>query len=133
MIANQLRVYPAWPEDRYKDLARVAASVRQGIRDGQICRLTVNSRSILVILREVAETLNDGVLLDPLSQENLGVTEGFRYDVSIEPVSLLLQLRWACTVADPSARIAAWLGLAGIVLGAVGVVLGIVGVLLALK
>ncbi|MBI1777817.1 MAG: hypothetical protein HYR63_20950 [Proteobacteria bacterium] len=50
---------------------------------------------------------------------------GHEYEFDIRAASIIGQIWWACTVADPGARIAAWLGVLSVVLGLIGVILGI--------
>jgi hypothetical protein len=130
----KLRVYPLWKEDVFKDIARIPRGDRGDIREGSICTISVNSRTKQLIVRGVEETLSPRIMLDAITREAMGdLQEGMTYDFTVTKAGIWRQIIWACTVADPGARIAAWIGVTSVMLGIAGLVLGVIGVWLAVK
>jgi hypothetical protein len=129
----QLRIYKLWREDVFKDIARIPEQDRGAIREGSVCKVTVNGHSKLLIIRGLEEQLNGGIMFDDITRQAFKVQEGMRYDVQIEPVGFMRQIIWACTVADAGPRIAAWLAVISVGLGLVGLTLGIIGLIISFK
>ena len=122
-----------WREDVFKDIARIPANDRDGIREGSVCTILANGRKKELIVRGLEEQLNGGIMLDEITREALGnLQEGISYDFTITQAGILGQIRWACTVADRGARISAWIGVISIILGFVGTILGGIGLWIAL-
>jgi hypothetical protein len=133
-MQGKLRIYPLWKEDVFKDIARIPRQDRGDIREGSICAVSVNGRTRLLIVRGVEDTISPGIMLDALTREAMGnLQEGMTYDFTVTKSGIWQQIKWACTVADPGARIAAWIGVTSVVLGILGLALGVVGVWLAVK
>jgi hypothetical protein len=133
-MQSRLRVYPLWKEDVFRDIARIPRKDRGDIREGSICAVSVNGQQKLLIVRGVEDTLSPGIMLDATTREAMGnLQDGMTYDFTVTKSGIWQQVRWACTVADPGARIAAWIGVTSVILGLAGLVLGVIGVWLALK
>lgn len=120
----KLRVASARSEEVVKDIIRVSRLDRGGIPSGQICKVTVEGRKKYFIVRGLSEEQNGQILMDDLSRQSLGVDLGKQYDFEIQIAGIIGKIWWACTVTDPGARIAAWLGVLSVALGFLGVVLG---------
>lgn len=121
----KLTVKSARPDDVYKDIVRIHRSDRNSIRAGRVCRISVGVSYRYFIVRGLAQDESGQILVDDISREALGLKLGQQYDFGIAPAGLIGQIRWACAVADPGARIAALLGVLSLVLGLIGVLLGI--------
>ena len=131
-IQLNMKVYPLWREDVFKDIARIPEQDRGGICEGSICSITANGRTKRVIVRGLEETLNGGIMFDEITRRAMGhLQQGIHYDFTIKEAGLWGQVKWACTVADRGARISAWIGVVSIVLGIIGVVLGGIGLWIA--
>lgn len=133
-MQGKLRIYPLWKEDVFKDIARIPRQDRGDIREGSICTVSVNGRKKLLIVRGVEDTISPGIMLDAITREAMGnLQEGMTYDFTVTKSEIWQQIKWACTVADPGARVAAWIGVTSLILGIVGIILGIVGLRIAFK
>jgi hypothetical protein len=123
-----MRVYPAWREDVFKDIARIPERDRDGIREGSVCSIFVNGKKKKLIVRGLDEELNGGIMLDEITRKAMGNLQvGLSYDFSIKEDGIWGHIKWACTVSDSGARIAAWIGVISLALGLLGAVLGGVG------
>jgi hypothetical protein len=117
-----------WREDVFKDILRIPAKDRGGIREGSVCTIQANGRKKKLIVRGLEEQLNGGVMLDEITREALGnLQEGISYEFTITQTGILGQIAWACTVAERGARISAWIGVISVALGLIGAVLGAIG------
>lgn len=131
-VKRKLRVYPLFREDVFKDIVRIPAQDRGGIREGSVCTISVNGRSKPLIVRGLEVQLSPGIMLDEITREAMGdLQQGVSYDFTIKETGIWGQIRWACTVADRGARISAWVGVISLVLGIVGAVMGGVGLWIA--
>jgi hypothetical protein len=119
----KLKVGSARNEDVYKDIARINRHDRGGIRAGQICKVSVGQASRYFIVRGLPD--RGQILLDDLSRDALNVKQGTEYDFSVTATNVFGRIRWACDVADPGPRIAAWLGVLSLVLAAIGIFLAL--------
>jgi len=131
-VQRNLKVYPLWHEDVFKDIVRIPRQDRGGIREGSVCAISANGHTKQLIVRGLEETLSGGIMLDEITREAMGnLQEGFYYDFTIKEAGIWGQIKWACTVADRGARISAWIGVISIVLGILGAVLGGIGLWIA--
>ena len=131
-VQRNLRVYPLWREDVFKDIARIPQRDRGGICEGSVCSISANGHTKHLIVRGLEETLSGGIMLDEITREAMGkLQEGFSYDFTIRQAGTWGQIKWACTVADRGARISAWIGVISIALGILGAILGGVGLWIA--
>ena len=69
------------------------------------------------------------IRLDDRTREKLDVKTATIYQFGIREVWWLGQFLWAWNASDPTARVAARLGILGFALGVIGAVLGIWGLL----
>jgi hypothetical protein len=120
-----LIVGPARTDDVFKDIVRINHHDRENVPAGRICKISICNRSRFLIARGLPESQRGKILLDDLAREALEVKVGSKYDFQINRVGLWGQLRWACSVSDPGARIAAWLGVLSLLLGLLGLAIGI--------
>lgn len=126
---SSLEVHDALKEDVYRDRARIASSYRGTINEGVVCKLTVKGKHVLL---EVRGMVNDNlaekptIRLDEKSRTHLGVLPKECCQFTIRESWWIGQFLWAWNASDPTPRIAARLGILGLVLGMLGAVLGII-------
>ncbi len=125
----KLRVCPAEKEDIYKDIARIPQSFRTDknlnvIKEGKVCKITVGSKSIHVILRGKGNSNERAIFLDEIKREELGVTKGEEVDVQLLPLGVLGTIRWALGTSDIAYRTGAWFAFVSIVVTILGLVFG---------
>ena len=131
-VQRNLRVYPLWREDVFKDIIRIPKEDRGPIREGSVCTICANGHAKQVIVRGLEETLSGGIMLDAITREAMGnMQEGFYYDFTIKEAGVWGQIKWACTVADRGPRISAWIGIISVALGILGLALGVIGIWIA--
>jgi hypothetical protein len=125
---RKLTTLKARQDDVYRDIARVCEEDRGNIREGTICRIQDldTGRSALFAIRGMPQTLNGHIMLDEFGRNRLGIGEQASHNFSFQKVGPLGAIKWACSAADPGARIAAWIGLWSLVLGIAGIAIGIV-------
>ncbi|GEM_PF-4431242 len=121
-------VHEAKQTDVYKDIIRVHESVRDGVREGRICRVCVNGKkSALFSIRGLPDCEKNFIRIDDIGRDRLKLSEKDQAAFTFAEVSWTEAVRWAAKAADPGARIATWIAIWS---GGLGVVLGIVGVIL---
>ena len=118
-VHGLLEVHRHSHDDVYHDRARIAEGHRGGVKESTICAISANGRSVLLEVRGLESDTNEIIRLDDRTRVALGVELGVRYWFAIRPVSWLGQFRWAWNASDPTARIAARLGLLSLFLGIV--------------
>ena len=130
-VKVELLVSQASEKDVYKDIARIHESKRGGVREGSICKLKVNGRCRSFVVRGLEDVDRDCIRLDELGRKALGLEQeqGSNQLFEICPVSPLGMAVWACSVAEPGARIAAWLAVWSLVLALGGAGLAILPLL----
>ena len=126
-----LEVHQQVKEDVYHDRARIPELFRGCIREGRVCKITVGNESTLLEVRGIPEkeesaSITPSIRIGELARRALGVEEKKPYAFCIREVWWIGQFWWAWNAADSASRIAARLGLLGLVLGVVGLLLGIV-------
>lgn len=118
----------------YKDIARVPEKYRLGtdgqtIKEGDICKVTVGHRSILLSLRgDVNNPECQSIQVDERTRRALSVSIGDQADFQFQRVGWVGQYLWAWRASDPAYRIGARFGLLSLLLGFIGIVLGIVDI-----
>src|ERR1700723_1448175 len=100
IIKSNLLVFGGHSEDFYRDVARINKNRRGGIGEGAICKVSVGSRSKLLVVRGIRRddpTYQSafGIKLDSLTREILDVDLNRTYDFEIKTVGLLSQIKWA--------------------------------------
>jgi hypothetical protein len=128
-VRAKLLVIPALKEEVYKDIARISHEDRGHVREGSICKLKANGRSRSFIVRGLGNSGSGHILLDELSRQALGLEDQRSYEFEICPTGPLGMVVWACCVAEPGARIAAWLAVWSVALAIVGIGLAILPLL----
>ena len=127
-IRKQLKVYPLWKEDVFKDIARIPKADRGAIREGSVCKVTANGHTKQLIVRGLEEGLPGVIMLDEITRESMGKIEtNFPYEFFIEESGPIAQIWWACTMSDSGPRVSAWIGVISIGLGILGAILGLIG------
>lgn len=118
---------PAFQQDVYRNMVRLHVGDRKGIPEGRICVLKANGHTHPLIVRGIASGAATGfIMMDELTRESFGVTENRPYLFQIRQANLLQRLWWSSTVADPGARIAAWLGIVSLAIGLLSFVLALI-------
>jgi len=132
MVSVNLKLYPLFREDVFKDVARIGRSDRGSIREGSVCKVTANGYTKQLIVRGLEETLAGGIMLDEITRDSMGKMQtGFAYDFVIKESNFIEQIWWACTVSDRGSRISAWIGVWSLFLGIIGAALGIISIWIA--
>ena len=117
-----LEVHQIWDEDAYRNRARIRAVHRGTISEGKIVKFSVNDKSVLVEVRGNSREEGKIIRIDEITRVLLGVQEHTTYTFKAREVGWLGQFLWAWNASDSAARIAARLGLIGVILGLIGVV-----------
>lgn len=121
-IKHTLEVHQVDRLDVYRDIARIHKNRRGGIKEGKICKLSVNGKSKLLIMRGLKSGEENYIRLDELTRDYFGVEKNNHYDFTIKPVCPLWQIWWACNSSESALRVAAWLGVVSVILGALSCV-----------
>jgi hypothetical protein len=123
--STTLTVHKEDQEDVYHNRARIPEPFRGSIREGRVCKLSVGSASTLVEVRGAGDS--DAVIkIGELARRALAVRAGESHKFCLREVWWIGQLRWAWSASDSASRIAARLGILGLLLGLIGLVLGII-------
>jgi hypothetical protein len=117
-----LEVHQIWDEDAYRNRARIRAVHRGTISEGKIVKFSVNNKSVLVEVRGNSREEGKIIRIDEITRVLLGVQDHTTYTFRARQVGWLGQFLWAWNASDSAARIAARLGLIGVILGVIGVV-----------
>jgi hypothetical protein len=117
-----LEVHQIWEEDAYRNRARIRAVHRGTISEGKIVKFSVNDKSVLVEVR--GNSRDDGkiIRIDEITRVLLGVQDHTTYTFKAREVGWLGQFLWAWNASDSASRIAARLGLIGVILGLIGII-----------
>jgi hypothetical protein len=124
MHRAKLKVLTADREDVYRDIARIPQDHRGEIKEGAICRITREQRSVFVAVRGIGDRKEALIKLDDKTRLALGVETGACYDFDIEPLNWVYQFFAPWHASDPFNRIAMRLSLISLFLGAIGLLLG---------
>jgi hypothetical protein len=127
--AATLTVHQLDKEDVYRDRIRIPTIHRGTIGEGVVCKLSVAGKSMLLEVRGMAndDLAHERVIrLDDVTRGKLGVHTGMTYQFEIREGGWMQQFWWAWNASDPAPRIAARLGILGLVLGMLGAVLGLI-------
>jgi len=112
-------------EDVYHGRARIPELFRGCIKEGRVCKISVGSKNTLLEVR--GTKASTGIIkIGDLARQELAVKAGESYTFCIREVWWVGQLLCAWKAADSASRIAARLGVLGLVLGMVGVILGVI-------
>ena len=117
----RLEVHDHFKEDVYRDRVRIPVLHRGTINEGRVARLSVNGKHVLVEVRGLANEQNPVIRMDEITKGKIAVDFKETYTFDVREVGWLEQFRWAWNASDSASRIAARLGLLGIVLGFIGV------------
>jgi hypothetical protein len=128
--STELQVHENKQEDVYHDRVRLPETHRGNIREGRICKLSVGGKSVLLEVRGIIGESNAIIRLDERTRNELGVRLNTRYTFSLREVWWLGQFWWAWKASDSASRIAARLGLLGLLLGLLGLVLAVIPLLI---
>ena len=124
-----LEVHENKQDDVYRDRARIPEGHRGKVNEGRICKVSVGGQSVLLEIRGIVSEPKAIVRLDARTREDLGVIEKSSYAFTIHEVGWVGQFLWAWNASDSASRIAARLGLLGVLLGLLGVVLAVLPLL----
>jgi hypothetical protein len=121
-----LEVHQHEIEDVYRDRARIPERFRGGLKEGRICKFTATNRSILLEVRGILSEPRSIIRLDDRTRAALCIEIGRSYEFQVREVWWIGQFRWAWNASDSAARMAARLGVLGLILGVIAMVLGII-------
>jgi hypothetical protein len=127
----RLTVEPVGKEDIYQDRVRIPVVHRGKIDEGTVCKLSANGELVLVEVRgvRIAGEVADQpatISIDEITRVKVKVHTGQSYPFEMNEVSWPGQFKWRWRASDPTARIAARLGILGFALGVIGVLLGVI-------
>jgi hypothetical protein len=116
--------------DVYRDRIRVPVLHRGAIREGGVCRLSVKGKALLVEVRGIRlskSNPNPGTVIqiDEVTRAKLGLQLGSNYQFEFKEVGIVGEFLWAWRASAPTPRIAARLGIIGIVLGLIALGIGL--------
>ena len=127
----KLTVHSASTDDFLQDVVRVHSSNRQGIRSGQLCRVSKNGKHIYGIARHTGDRTR--ISLDSAQRRALDVRAGEEADFQFRQLTWFEEINWVWHATDPITRTAARLGILSFWLGIIGLVLGALSLYLALR
>ncbi|MGC2696902.1 MAG: hypothetical protein WA738_14040 [Candidatus Angelobacter sp.] len=125
----QLEVHEHKADDVYHDRARIPENFRGGFREGRICKVRAGEHATLLEIRGLQGETRKIIRLDDKTRDDLHLDVLHSYDFSLRPVWWVGQFRWAWNASDSASRIAARLGLLGLILGLAGIVIGLLPLL----
>lgn len=134
-----LEIHSAQQGEVYRDLVRIPESERRDQRgwivdEGKVCRIQVNGRSTLVVLRgtATAEFVNHNhracIHMDEVTRRHLRLENsmlGEAAEFEITPLGRFGEFRWAWNATEIGYRISSRLALLGLLLGVISIVLAI--------
>ncbi|MGA3136687.1 MAG: hypothetical protein ABSC88_11905 [Terracidiphilus sp.] len=121
-----LKVHQPEKEDVYHDRARIPEEFRGGIREGRICEISVAGKSALLEVRGIIDEKEQIIRLDEVTRNRLNVDAGKTCDFTLREAWWLGQFLWAWSASDSAARMAARLGLLGLILGLLALGIGVI-------
>lgn len=113
-------------EDVYRGRARIPERFRGRVREGRICAVSVQGRSVLLEVRGSQSDSDAVIKMGELSRVALGLELGKQYPFNLREVWWIGRLRWVWCAQDPAAAISARLGLLSFCLGLFGLALGLI-------
>jgi len=125
----KLIVAPLAIEDTWKNIVRINEDFRNNIPRASICRIRANSRSAWIILHGRSNA-DPTIQMDLNTRLLLKVSEGEKWEFTLEKLSWIQSLWFPWKASDPMYRLPAQLSIVSFF---VGTILGVLGVLLALK
>lgn len=118
-----LQVHQSLSEDVYHDRVRIPEIHRGGLKEGRVCKISVNGKAGLFEVRGLLGDRRPIIRISDKDRKTLGDLKFLEScDFTIRTVGWFGQFHWAWNASDSAARIAARLGLLGVVLGAVSLV-----------
>lgn len=118
--AVTLEVHQSLTDDVYHDRTRIPEMHRGGIREGRIVRISVNGNRALLEVRGLVGERRAVIRLAERDRNKLTLTFKSSYSFVIWEVGWPGQPQWAWYASDSASRIAARLGLLGLILGFLG-------------
>jgi len=116
-----LEVHENKKEDVYCDRVRIPEGFRGSVREGRICKISVEGKGGLLEIRGILDEPRGIIRMDERTRRDVfGILTEKRYDFDIREAGWLGQFLWAWEASDSAARIAARLGLLGLILGVIG-------------
>lgn len=126
----RLEVHEGLKEDVYRDRVRIPAEHRDTVREGRVCKVSTNGHSILTEVRGIQSEQRPIIRMDEVTRGSLGLAFLETYAFEIREASWPEQFRWAWNSSDSASRIAARLGLVGVILGLLGLLVAITPIVL---
>lgn len=127
----KLKVHSVRSEDFLRELVRVHNSNRQGIRAGELCKVTANGKHIIAIARHTGN--RTAIFLDSTKRKALNIKTGEEADFHFDRATWFQEFIWVWRASDPIDRTAGRLGILSLSLGILGIFLGVLSLFLALK
>jgi hypothetical protein len=124
-MTNMLEVHQCLMEDTYHDHVRIPVAHRGAIKDGSICNVKGNGKTLITEVRDLDET-RAVIRIGEKQRRCLCVELLKTYEFEITEVSWLKQFRWAWNTPRSASRIAARLGLLSAILGLIGILIALI-------
>jgi hypothetical protein len=127
-----LTVHELLKDDVYHDRVRIPELSRGGIKEARICKLSARlagkrvGEAVLVEVRGDLSMTSGTIRIDDITRIKLAVKPCEQYTFTLRTVWWIGQFWWAWNASDPTPRIAARLGLLGLLLGLAGLVIGVI-------
>jgi hypothetical protein len=122
----KLTVHQVLKDDIFHDMVRVHYSHREGIKAGQICRVSTNGKTVLAVARGTPGNDTNGIWLDDAMRTHLSLKERATAEFEIDKASWYQEFTWMWHSSDPVIRTAGRLGVISFVLGLFGLALGLI-------
>lgn len=114
--------------DVRKDIVRIPFKFRNGISEGEICRLsTITTSKNVKILGKTEDPDDAAIYMDKKTRRAFALKENCEVDFRIKPVGWAGQMVWAMCNADTSIKIATQLALIALFFSVVSVGISLAG------
>jgi hypothetical protein len=118
----RLEVHDHFKEDVYLDRVRIPVLHRGTIGEGRVAKLSVDLKDIRVEVRGLSGESKAIIRMDEITRSKLGLESNKTYLFEVREEHWSGQFLWAWNASDATARIAARLGLIGVLLGLIAIV-----------
>jgi hypothetical protein len=118
----------------YRDIVRVnqkyridARKTNCKIKEGEVCRIRVNGRQCLVVLRGYEDNENPEIRMDDFTRGPYKLNVGYKqkYEFEFTPVRFIGKVRWAWQASEMGYQVATRLAVLGLLMGLVGFLWGV--------
>lgn len=130
----RFEVHQLYREDIYKDIIRVNEAHRinkhgDRIKEGQVCRVWVNGRKCLAVLRGHQDSDSLQIRMDDYTRRKLDLRENSFYEFEFKQAGFFGQLCWAWNATEIGYQVASRIAVLGFFIGVVALIPAIVELL----